>query len=548
MIEARSDMLHSFRRALFAAAFCFAASVANAQDVVAVQASRIDVEIAKRLHEKKIPASPVADDAEFLRRVTLDLTGQIPSYERTTAFLGDRDPKRRAKLIDELLESPEFGKHFALLWSQLLLGTELAAPQREIFRTWLAAEINKGQSWDKLVQAMIAAEGEAKTNPAAVFVLAQTDDNKLMPNLMAASTTRYFLGVQLQCAECHNHPFTNWKQTEFWGMAAFFAKVKTATPKKGQDNGPVGLTESFAAIEPKKKGSSAVKSASITIPATAGKGAGKAVKAKFLEADEPVLDVESPFRPALAHWVTSRENKYFARATVNRLWFVLFGRGIVNPVDDMHADNAPTHPDLLNALADDFKTSGFDLKHFVRCVCNSAAYQRTSRPVKGNEDDREGFSRMAVKVMGPEVLYDSLTRALGVKELNVTTGRIATTGKGGVAKTGAGNNRDRFVKFFKTQDADSLPTDFTHGIPQVLNLMNDPQFNKGGPVVERMLAAPLPRDEAVDRLFLTVLSRHPNSDERKRLSRYLEGEADPARGFASVLWALINSPEFILNH
>ncbi len=541
-------MLRSFRCSLLTLAFCVVAGAAYAQDVVAVRAKRIDGEIAKRLQEKKIPASPLADDAEFLRRVTLDLTGQIPSYERTTTFLADRDPKRRAKLIDELLESPEFGKHFAVILSQLLLGTEIAAPQREIFKGWLAAEINKGQTWDKLVHAMITAEGEAKTNPAAVFVLAQTDDNKLMPNLMAASTTRYFLGVQLQCAECHNHPFTNWKQTEFWGMAAFFAKVKVATPKKGQSDGPVGLTESFAATDPKKKGPAAVKSASITIPATAGKSVGKVVKAKFLEAGEPVLDVERPFRPALANWVTSPENKYFARAAVNRLWFVLFGRGIVNPVDDMHADNEPTHPELLQALADDFKASSFNLKHFVRCVCNSEAYQRTSRPVKGNEDDRDGFSHMAVKVMGPEVLYDALTRALGVKELNVTTGKIATTGKGGAAKTSAGNNRDKFIKFFKTQDADSLPTDFTHGIPQVLNLMNDPQFNKGGPVVDRIIAAKLPRDEAVERLYLTVLSRRPNSDESKRLSRYLDGEPDPARGYASVLWALINSPEFILNH
>jgi hypothetical protein len=190
-------------------AFCFMADAANSQDVVALGAKRIDGAIGKRLQEKKIPASPMADDAEFLRRVTLDLTGQIPSYERTTTFLADRDPRRRAKLIDELLESPEFGKHFAVIWSQLL----------------------------------------------------------------------------------------------------------------------------------------------------------------------------------------------------NRLWFVLFGRGIVNPVDDMHADNEPTHPELLQALADDFKTSGFNLKHFVRCVCNSEAYQRTSRPVKGNEDDRDFFSHMAVKVMGPEVRH-----------------------------------------------------------------------------------------------------------------------------------------------
>lgn len=536
-------MLRVLKGYLVLTAIFFGAGAALGQDAVVAQARRIDVEIDRQLRENNIPASALSDDAEFLRRVTLDLTGQIPTYERTLAFLGSKDVDRRAKLIDELLEAPEFGKHFAAIWSRLLLGAEIGSPQREAFQTWLASEINKGHSWDKLVQAMVAAEGEFKDNPATVFVLAQTDDNKLMPNLMAAATTRYFLGVQLQCAECHNHPFTDWKQTEFWGMAAFYSKVRVAAANKNLKDAPSGLTE---AADPKKK--IVADTASITIPTTAGKAAGKAIKAKFLEADEPALDVERAFRPALAQWVTSPQNKFFARATVNRLWFVLLGRGIVNPVDDMHADNLPTHPELLQVLTEDFKSSGFSLKHFVRCVCNSQTYQWTSRPTKGNEEDREYFSHMSVKVMSPEVLYEALTRALGVKELNVTTGKSATTGKGGTAKSGAGSGRERFVKFFKTQDADALPTDFTHGIPQVLNLMNDAQFNKGGPVIDRIVSSRLPRDEAVEQLFLIVLSRRPIADESKRLNRYLDSETDTVRGYSNVLWALINSPEFILNH
>src|ERR1043165_5549585 len=272
--------MNCFSRYVVVGMFCLGASPAFGQDAALV-AKRIDTEIDKRLRELKIPASPLADDAEFLRRVTLDLTGQIPAYERTVTFLASKQPDRRARLIDELLESPDFGKHYAGLWSQLLLGTEIAQPQRDVFRTWLAGEINKGQSWDKLVHAMIVADGTPKDNPAAVFILAQTDDNKLQPNVMAASTTRYFLGVQLQCAECHNHPFTNWKQTEFWGMVAFYAKVKSAGANKKDTAGGVSET---AAADPKKKGAAAVKTASITIPATAGKAAGKSIKAKFLEA------------------------------------------------------------------------------------------------------------------------------------------------------------------------------------------------------------------------------------------------------------------------
>ncbi len=522
-------------------------SFASAQTDASAVAKRIDAEIAKGLQSRSTPASPLADDAEFLRRVSLDLTGQIPTYERVASFLASKDPQRRAKLIDELLSAPEFGQHFAGLWSNLVLGQEINNAGRVTFRNWLAGELNKNVGWDKTVATMLTAEGEPKQNPASVFILAQTDDNKLMPNLMAASTTRYFLGVQLQCAECHNHPFTGWKQTEFWGVAAFFRKVKNLPASKTPTKTPTGISEAPAPVDPKKKpvATTTEVGATIVIPNTAGKGAGKTVKAKFLEGAEPEITADAPFRPSLAQWVTSRENKFFARATVNRAWAHLFGRGIVSPVDDMHEENEPSHPELLTALAEDFKASGFDVKHLLRSICNSQTYQRSGKVLEGNKDDKDGFSRMAAKVMNSEVLYDSLTRALAVKELNVNVGKTATIGIGGAAKAGASNNRDKFVKFFKTQDADSLATDFTHGIPQALNLMNDPQFNKGGPAVDKILAEKLTQQQGVERLFLSVLARAPTALETKRLVSYLETQ-DPAQGYAGILWALVNSPEFIL--
>lgn len=508
-------------------------------------AKRIDAVIEKRLREDQVPASAPAEDAEFLRRVTLDLTGKIPTYERAVAFFESSAPDRRAKLVDELLASPEFSAHFASMWAQWILGTELGPQPREAFKGWLASQLHAGAGWDRVVRAMLVAEGDPKTQPETAFVLAQTDDGKLAPNVMAAATTRYFLGVQLQCAECHNHPYTSWKQAEFWGMAAFFSRVRVATPKKGDTAQPVGLTEALPPADPKAK-KPAADVGTIVIPTSAGKAAGKPIRAKFLEADEPSLEPDGAARPRLADWVTSPQNPFFARATANRVWFALFGRGLVNPVDDMHAANDPSHPELLADLAEDLKASGFSVKHLVRAICNSQTYQRTSRPAKGNEDAREHFARMPVRVMGPDVLYDSLVRVLGVKELNVVTGKLATTGKGGAPKSGSG--RDAFVKFFKTADADTVPTDFTHGIPQILNLMNDPQFNKNTPVVDRLAQAKLPRAEAVTRLYVTVLSRTPTSAESARIARYLEGEPDVARGYRTVLWALVNSPEFILNH
>lgn len=533
-------MLFVKRHLMTAMSLAMFAHALPAQNVVS---QKIDAQIDKTLKMKKVAASPASDDAEFLRRVYLDLTGRIPTVEKAVAFLDSKDPARRSKLIDELLGSPEYGQHFSGLWSQLLLGTEIAAKDRAAFRGWFAGRLHEGDSWDKLVREMLSAEGDSKAHPATIFIAAQTEDNKVLPNLMAASTTRYFLGVQLQCAECHNHPFTGWKQTEFWGVAAFFSKVKT---KPADKTAPAGITEAFFSNDPKRPPSPAPKEANITLPKTAGQGAGKVVKAKFLEADEPVLDTEKPYRPTLADWIVAKDNKFFARATANRVWSQLFGRGLVNPVDDMHADNVPSHPDLLQLLTDELKSSGFDLKSLIRTICNSQTYQRTSRPLPGNLDDRELFSHMATKVMSSETLYESLVRALGVKELNVTTGKAMTAGIGGAAKAGVNSSRDKFITFFKTQDADSVATDFTHGIPQALNLMNDAQFNRGTPAIDGVIAAKLTREQAVERLFLAALARRPTAAESRRLSQYVESEGDPVKGYTGVLWILLNTPEFIL--
>jgi len=548
MRKAGGDFMHWRCLVVLAAAITANSTTAYGQDSsVSAQAERIDTLIGARLRAEQITPSPPADDAEFLRRVYLDLTGQIPPYDKAVAFLESNGPGRRAKLIDELLAAPEFGRHFAGLWSQLILGNEIPNNSRELFRTWLAEQLNQGQGWDKIVFEMLTAEGDLKQNPATVFVLAQTDDGKITPNLLAATTTRYFLGVQLQCAECHNHPFTNWKQSEFWGMAAFFTKVKNLPASKTAT--VTGISEAPLPSDPKKNAKPpAVVEAAIVIPNTAGKAAGTSVRAKFLDADEPTIRPEDPFRPSLASWVTAADNKYFARATVNRLWAMMFGRGLVNPVDDMHAENLSIHAELLDFLTDEFKSSGFDVKHLLRCICNSQTYQRTSRPVQGNADDHETFSHMAGKVMNPEVLYDALTRALAVKELNVVTGKATTIGIGGAAKASPASNRDKFIRFFKTQDADSVATEFTHGIPQALNLMNDPQFTRGTPVVDQLLKAKLTPEQAIERLFLTVLTRRPTATESERLLRYVEDQGDAARGYTGVVWVLINTPEFIINH
>jgi hypothetical protein len=510
---------------------------------VPVLAQFIDTQIDQRLQSEKVPASPLADDAEFLRRIYLDLTGHIPPLEKTVAFLDSKDTQKRTSLIEELLASPDYGTHFAIHWANLLLTGETPAKDRKTFETWLASQMNKETGWDSLVRDMLTAEGDPAKVPQAVFVMAQSENNQVQPNLLAAATTRYFLGVQLQCAECHNHPFTTWKQTDFWGVAAFYSKTKY---QKATKTSPVsGILEMEPLADPKKK-SKEPAGAAIAIPGTAGKAAGNIIKAKFLDADEPDLGSKTPFRPSLADWITARDNPYFARAAVNRMWAHLFGRGLVHPVDDMHADNPGYHAELLDALAAEFTASGYDFKHLLRCITTSQTYQRTSRPLPDNADDQVLFSHMATRVMSPEAMYNALTRALGVKDLTITGGTLPTPGIGGAKKNAPTTPRDKFVRFFNTQDADSVSTDFTHGIPQALALMNDPQFNKGGPVVEQLLKENLPPAKAIDRLFLSTLSRPPSTEESRIFAAYLDRQPNAAAGYSGALWILLNTQEFVL--
>ncbi len=539
-----------FLLATLIATFCFclettdtvSAQSSSSRDIKKI-AERIDQEIAKQLQEYKIPSSPLADDAMVLRRVYLDLTGQIPPYEKAIAFLDSKDPQKRTRLVDELLEGPEYGEHFATIWTNLLLRPETSSRDRVRFQKWLAKRLNDNDGWDKIAFDLLTAEGDPAKVPAAVFSMAQSDNNRIQPNLLAASTTRYFLGVQLQCAECHDHPFTEWKQTDFWGVAAFYSRVRYLKKSK---NTPVSGVHEVLPNSGKKGKKAKDDGAAIRIPNTAGEAKGTLVKARFLGGEAPSLQSDEPFRPSLASWVTSKDNKYFARAAVNRLWAQLFGRGLVNPVDDMHADNPSSHPELLELLDEEFRASDFDLKHLLRCITASETYQRSSQPVSGNKDDHEMFSHMNVKVMPPEVLYEALTRSMGVKDLKITIGGLPTLGIIGKKKRPTGSPREQFVKFFNTRNTDSVATDFTHGIPQALSLLNDPEFNKPGPTVNQLIKEKLPQEQALEKLFVITLARRPTADETRILTRYLEKQTDPAQAYAGALWILFNTPEFTL--
>ena len=308
-----------------------AKSLTNGQKIDgAALAKLIDQEINKRLAAEKVKSSGIADDAEFLRRVYLDLVGTIPTAEKTRAFLDSKDANKRAKVIDELLADPRFGKWIAENFVNMMIPRESnnRALSQKPLEEWFADHFNKNTPMNKTVYELLTATGEIDKNPAGVYFVANPTVDKITDN-----STRLFLGVQLQCAQCHNHPFTDWKQTEYWAMAAFYMKTRVnGTPQKAAKNGTV-LAVSETNKEPKKKNG---------LPESA-----KIVPPKFLQGEQVKIPSADPSRPVLAKWMTSPDNKFFARAMVNRFWYQMFGRGIVNPVDDMHDDNAATHPQLF---------------------------------------------------------------------------------------------------------------------------------------------------------------------------------------------------------
>jgi hypothetical protein len=517
-------------------------------------AAFIDAEVGRRLAAEKVPASPPADDAEFLRRVTLDLTGRVPTLQRAAAFLDSRDPHKRRKLVDELLASPAYGGHFATIWRNLIEAREEGTKKyrQNLLVPWLTREFNRNRGWNELAAEMLTATGPLKDTPQSAFLLANAEGFKLQPNLIAASATKLFLGVRLGCAECHDHPFASWKQSDFWATAAFFSRVRYS----GYKNVPVPfLTEEIpegkTGNKIREEGLKGVFGAAIEIPPAAGRRAGRIVKARFLGGAEPDFDNEGPFRPRFAAWLTAGENPYFARATVNRLWGHLFGHGVVDPVDNFDDNNPPSHPALLKRLADEYVASAFDQKHLLRCIVLSKTYQRTSRPLPGNRDDHRAFSHMALKVMTPEVLFDSLGVVTALdpndKEMlaAIPAKRQAAFAKG---KGKVPYPREVFARLFRPTGDETKPTEYSQGIPHLLNLMNSPLLNGGAPLVEKIVHQEMSPEAGVTTLYLAALARRPTPAEVRLMAGYLERRGDPRAGYQGVLWALLNSSEFVINH
>jgi hypothetical protein len=503
-------------------------------------AKLINAHINRRLEASKIPASPRADDAEFLRRLYLDITGKPPASDETLAFLTDADPAKREKLIDALLASPDFGNHFAERWlnvfRQMSVNQKEWEPDR--FQAWMAERFNNGAGWDTIVQEMLSVTGLLEEHPQAAFYYYNADMmGKFEPKIMTSNLAQVFLGVQLQCAECHDHPFCDYQQKDFWGMAAFFSI--TSTPNNPPNTRAVkdNLPKS-----PAKPGTPVT----VSIPQGEARNAGTKVRAKFFLGDEPELDPAVSNRPALAKWLTSRENRRFAKASVNRLWAHFLGQGFVNPLNDFGDHNAPSHPELLEALTDEWVASNFDIKHMIRAICLGDAYQRASKTVAGNEGTEAEplFARMTTKVLPPEELYDALCIALEVSEIGPPPDPKKKPNPKGPPPP---SPRAVFVAAFRNPGEVDEPTELKLGVPHALKLMNESFYNSGGKVVERVMATAKTPEDGIDGLFIAILARHATEAERKEFAEFTAAQSTPRAGYDRVVWILLNSTAFTLN-
>jgi len=498
---------------------------------VAALAGRIDQLIEAGHTENGVKPAPLADDAEYVRRVYLDVAGRIPRVSEVHRFLDDPSPGKRRALVEELLKGPHYVNHFTNVWRALLLPqnndrqAQFLSAQIE---GWLRPRLRDNKPYNEMVRELLTAPVRSNRvgvlpddNGALTFFRA----NESKPENVAAATSRLFLGIKLECAQCHNHPFARWSRKQFWEFAAFFSGIRPQQPQAGVFSGVLE--------DPRKR--------DIKIP-----NSETIVQARFLDGTSPKWDNGASSRAALAEWLTAAENPFFAKAIANRLWGHFFGIGIIDPVDDFGEANPPSHPELLDELGRAMVRHNFDLKYLIRAITASRAYQRTSRMTDTSQEDSRLYARMSLKGLTAEQIFDSLAMATGYRDGQMNP-------PGGFNRFN-GARAEFLTKFANSSDK---RTEHQTSILQALSLMNG-TFIANATSLDRsetlagLLDAPFLDDrQRLDALYLAALARPMREREASRLVPYINcggPSGDKRRALADVFWVLLNSSEFILNH
>lgn len=517
----------------------------------------IDRRVAAKWQEEKVSPAPAASDAAFLRRIYLDLCGTIPTADEARAFLDDQAADKRAKLIDRLLADPRYAQHQADVWDMVYFGRNppgYKTNERRGFQDWLREQFAKNTPYDDIARAMLKAEGSSVDDGAPMFLV----QYKNQPEDAAEKVTQTFLGVQLQCARCHDHPYEDWTQLDFFGTAAFFARLDVVDLGKKKDNetawaigekniGEVNFTGPVTEDEPGKKG----------VP----------VAPKFLHGDnldepQPPEDIkkeqfksgEMPPAPkfsrknALADWVTADDNPYFARAVANRVWAQYMGRGLVHPVDDMSEASTPSHPELLDELTKQLVAHNFDLRWYIRELVSSKTYQISSTGEVEEERPR-WYERARSRPLSAEELVASWRIAINYAAVDDKTQERLEKGD---ACYPLGNYQERFF---------GTPTDgtgnFLGGMHEQLYMNNGGMAklfsSQEGSLLHTLAEAKkdAPWEERVELMYLSILSRRPTPEETQKFVEFFESAENkdsPHDEVRDAVWVLMTCSEFRFNH
>jgi hypothetical protein len=484
--------------------------------------------IDEHMHEKfrklRILPSEVCSDEEFLRRATLDIAGVLPTVEEYEQFLADSDPKKRERVVNELLERKEFVEMWVMKWAELLMiRTTQQITYKPMLRyyNWLQEKLANNVPIDKMVQELLGASGGTFSNAATNYYQMETDPLKVSENV-----AQVFMGMRIQCAQCHNHPFDRWTMNDYYGFAAFFSQIGR---KQGED--------------PRE-----------TIVFNSGGGDvkhlvdGRVMQPKFLGGEVPDVNGKDR-RVVMAQWLASSENPYFARNLTNIVWNHFFGQGIINEVDDVRVSNPPVNPELLDALAKKFTESNYDFKQLVRDICNSKTYQLSTQTNETNEKDDRNFSHAMLRRIRAEIMLDAITQVTDTKNKfsGLPLGARAV-------QISNGNTSTYFLTTFGRATRGSVcacEVKIEPNLSQALHLLNGETVGSKiaeGNLIGRRLEEGKTPEQIIEELYIRCLTRKPTAKEMESLQAAVAAAADKKLILEDAFWALMNSQEFMFNH
>lgn len=488
----------------------------------------VDTLVNAKLRKLRIAPSALSDDATFLRRAYLDLVGMLPSSATVRAFVADPAPGKRAALIDGLIARPEFTGVWTMKWAEMLQirsadqQVQMSTKSAQQYYEWLEDQMERHVPADEMVRTLLTATGPSFERPEANYYKVERDTLKLAEN-----TAQAFMGLRIQCAQCHNHPFDRWSMNDYYGFAAFFAQIGR---KSGEDPRETIVTNS---------GSGGVKH-----PV-----GGRDVAPRFLGGVQPEIPKGGDRRRVLADWLTSADNPYFARNLANVVWAQFFGRGIVDPVDDVRVSNPAVNAALLDRLAAKLVEYKYDLRPLVRDICNSRTYQLSAMPNDSNADDDRNFARAGLRRIRAEVLLDALNEVTGSPQ------KIQGLRSG--ARTVAiadGRTTNYFLTTFGRATRETPCTcevRMEPNLSQALHLLNGDSVNAkvvGGGVVKKLLKEGRTPAAVIDELYLRTLGRFPSEAEKTKLQAFFGDGKAPDVVLNDLFWSLLNAKEFVFNH